>query len=141
MRIQDILGDLHCNMDHRSEDLWLNEHVRDEDYPYKLYIEPLDKILAERRARETYRITGERYLDTKRYHTEIDGTPRIVRVIEYLTRRAVERTGEHPEESHEWHKFLLIFDAEDFIIGMIPLPEGAVIENRPISGTLSAVSG
>ena len=141
MRIQDVLGDLHCSMDKHSELLWLNEHVREDDYPYKLYLETFDKLLAERRERESFPVAGEFHLDTKRYHADINGTPRVVRVVEYLTRCAYERPNEHPEETHEWHKFLLVFDSEDFIIEMIPLPEGAVIENRPISGTLSAVSG
>jgi hypothetical protein len=129
--IKDILGDPHCSMDRRSQDRWLLDHVREEAYPYKLYIETFDKIAYERRHRETYPVMGTAHLDTKRYRVELNGVERTVRKIEYLTCRAGVWSEEDPQATHEWHRFWLVFDEEDYIVEMIQL-EGAVVQNRPM---------
>jgi hypothetical protein len=117
MEVKDIDGDMHCSMDEDSTTRWLLDHVREDDHPYEIWQKKFDELLAERRSRTSYPVVGYLCFDLKRLRVQIDGDWRVVRKLEYLTARphGHEPANEHPEESHEWHKFHLLFDADDMI--------------------------
>jgi hypothetical protein len=117
MEVKDIDGDVHCSMDEDTTARWLLDHVREDDHPYEIWQRKLDGLLAERRTRTPYPVVGYLCFDLKRLRVQIYGESRVARKLEYLTARphGQEPANEHPEESHEWHKCYLLFDADDMI--------------------------
>ncbi|MDR3392398.1 MAG: hypothetical protein P4L77_11770 [Sulfuriferula sp.] len=112
--------DLHCSMDKKSTTEWLLAHTRENDRPYELWIQEFDRLLSERRQREEFHVTGGMQFDTKRLIVGFEGKNRVARKIEYVTHRVFDwMSDDDDQQSHEWHTYYLVFDEEDFILGMV----------------------
>lgn len=121
MEVRDVDGDMHCSMDARSEMEWISNHTLPHGRPYEFVPKKLDELLRERRERTDYPVIGSFHLDTKRLRMDYNGGEHVVRKVEFITRRpdGQEPKNEHPEMSHEWHKYFLVFSEEGYIVDLV----------------------
>lgn len=119
--VRDVDGDMHCSMDPRTELKWIAEHSLPQDQSRHLVPKKMEQLLQERRTRDDYPIVGSFMLDTKRLRMDYQGMEHVVRKVEFVTRRPDDQVpkNEHPEMSHEWHKYFLVHSEEGYIIDLV----------------------